>query len=107
MLSDGLTAKQADGSARAEVQVPTSPNCCWPPCSAAPADATTAAEPTAVDAGDPDSVTATPDVGAGAGASTAEAEEAVVSPAGGEADGGDADRCRARRPVDRRRRPEA
>ncbi|MBA2639136.1 MAG: hypothetical protein H0U77_03890, partial [Nocardioidaceae bacterium] len=45
----------------------------------------TAAEPDAVDAGDPETLTATPDVGALAGTTPAEASAAADDPAGGRA----------------------
>ncbi|MBA2639867.1 MAG: (Fe-S)-binding protein, partial [Nocardioidaceae bacterium] len=79
MLSDGLTAQQAAGDARDEVEVLDVAQLLLASVDrgngAAPG--ATAAEPDAVDAGDPETLTATPDVGALAGTTPAEASAAA------------------------------
>ena len=72
MLSDGLTAQQAAGEARDEVEVLDVAQLLLAAVQRSPGSAVDA-EPDATDAADPDSVTTPTDVGAGAGTTPAEA----------------------------------
>ena len=74
MLSDGLTAQQAAGEARDEVEVLDVAQLLLAAVQRSPGP-TTDAEPDAADAAEPDSVTTPTDVGAGAGTTPAEAAE--------------------------------
>ena len=74
MLTDGLTAQQAEGKAREEVEVLDVAQMLLAAVQRAPGPAVDA-EPDATDAADPDSLTTPTDVGAGAGTTPAEAAE--------------------------------
>ncbi|CAN5542269.1 heterodisulfide reductase-related iron-sulfur binding cluster [soil metagenome] len=76
MLTDGLTAKQAAGEARDDVEVLDVAQLLLASVQRAGSNGATRAEP---DGADPDSVTATTDVGAGAGATPTEAAASDAS----------------------------